>query len=89
MNLKRIIFRVSLTFAFFLYVYLLPSLINERSNTNLSALKQGAIKDILIGKIWRYGFDSVFSQVLNEILIIVSICFLFVTAYKTEKWQVW
>ena len=43
-------------------VHLLPFLNNERWYSTLLAFENGAIEHILRGKIWLYGFDSVFSQ---------------------------
>ena len=74
MTLEVILFRknskVLLTFApFFYFVYLLPSLINERPHTTLSMSGGGAIEQILSTNIWLYVFENVFGQVFFGIFV--------------------
>ena len=57
-----------------IFYLLLLSVINEKSNTAMSALEAGAIEPPLSGKIRLYVFDSVFSQILIEFLFVVFIC---------------
>ena len=57
----------------FLFVYLLPSFINERSHNILSVIKKSAIKQILSTKIWLYVFENVFRQVIFDFLFVVSL----------------
>ena len=56
MTLEIIIFskkkQVLFSVAFFLFVYLLPILINERSHNTLLVITEGAIKHNLRSKIW-------------------------------------
>ena len=88
MSLKVLVFeksKVPLIFALFLFsVLLLPIPINERSQTTFMAFVEGSIEHILRGKIWLYGFDSVFSQVLIDYLFVVSICCSFRNRIKIE-----
>ena len=90
MTLKTNVFeKFHLILLFFLFlVYLLQICIQERSHSKLLASKNGLNGQLLSCKIWLHGFDSVFLQVFIEFLFVVSICFLFVTAYKIEQWQV-
>ena len=46
---------------------------NERLHSLLLAFAEGSLNHIYGEKIWLYGFDSVFSQVLTEFLFVVSI----------------
>ena len=71
------------TFALFsFFVYLLPRLNNERPHTTLLVLEKAAMKHVFRAKIWLYGFDSVFWQVLIEFLFVF---FLFFLAAKKPK----
>ena len=56
----------------FMYTYYLFPL--KRACIPFLAYEEGSIEQILGGKICRYGFYSVFLQVLIEILLVVSIC---------------
>ena len=52
---------------FFFFVYLSPSLINERAHT--TSFEEGAIEHIFRAKIWLHVFDSVFWQLLIEVFV--------------------
>ena len=54
---------------------MLPSIINERPHTTLSVFEKCAIDHILGIKIGLYGFGSVFSQDLFEILFVDFLLF--------------
>ena len=55
---------------------MLPGPINEKPDTTLSVFEEGAIEHILRAKIWLYGFDSVFWQLLIGFLFVVFVLFL-------------
>ena len=59
---------------FFLFAFLVPSFINERSYNTLSVFEKGAVEHILRAKGWLYGFEKVFWQVLYDFFV----CCLFV-----------
>ena len=40
--------------------------INERPHNTLSVFDKGAIKHIFDAKVWVYGFQSIFGQVLID-----------------------
>ena len=61
--------------SFFVFVYLLLSLINDKSHTTICVFDEGAIKRILRAKIWLYGFESVFWQVLFDFLFVFYLFF--------------
>ena len=67
---------VLLNFAFFIFIYLLPSFINERLHNTLLVLKERAIEYILIAIFWFYGFESFFCQVLIHFLFVYLLFFL-------------
>ena len=48
---------------------------NERSHTTLLAFEKGFIEYILRGKMWLYGFESVFSR-FNWIFVCLYLLFL-------------
>ena len=59
--------RLSITqFCIFFFVLLLLIFINERPHTTLSVFDEGAIDYILEAKVWLYGFQSSFWQVLID-----------------------
>ena len=68
--------------------HLIPIFINERLHTTILASEEGSNEHELREKIWLYGFDSVFSQVLVEFLFFVSFRILFLTAKLTEQGQI-
>ena len=53
------------------FVCLLRSFINERSLNIKSVFRKGANEHILRAKIWLYGFESVFWQVLIDFWFVV------------------
>ena len=57
------------------FVHLLPSLTHKWPNTTLLVFEEGANEYILRAEIWLDGFDSVFWQVLIELLFIVFLLF--------------
>ena len=71
---------VLLCILFSIFVYLLPSLINERSNNTLLAVAESAIEHFLMVRVWLYGFESVFRQVLFNYFVCSCLYVLFVTA---------
>ena len=89
MALKIIVFenyKIQLNFArFLIFFYFLNVRLDERSYDTLLALQEGSNEHILRGRIWLYGFDNVFPQVLVEFLFAsILFGFLFATAIKTE-----
>ena len=62
-------------FAFSLFIYLIPSFINERLRNTLSVLAENAIKHILMTIVWLYGFERVLYQVLIDFLFVVYLLF--------------
>ena len=85
MTLEAIFFekksKVLLSFALFLFVDFLLSLINERPYTIFLVCEKGAIN------IWNYGFDSDFLEVLIECLFVVFLL-LFLAAKQVYKGRV-
>ena len=61
---------------YFHFCLLLPSLINGRLPNTLSEFKKGTIEHNWRAKVWLYGFDSVFWQVLIELLFVVFLLLL-------------
>ena len=51
---------------FFLFCQMLLIFNNERPHNTLSVFDEGAIKHILGAKVWLYGFQSIFWQVLID-----------------------
>ena len=70
---------------FILFCLLVPGLVNERSHTILSVFDEDAIEHTLSAKIWLYGFNSVFCQVLIKLLIVVICCFLLHKKLKKDS----
>ena len=66
-------------YIFFLFVKLLPSFINEQSHITLLVFDDGAVEHILgygfTDKVWLYGFQSIFWQVLIDFLFVVYLLF--------------
>ena len=58
-------------FAFFIFIYLLPSFINERLHKTSSVLAESSIEHILMAIVLLYGIESVFCQVLIDFLFVV------------------
>ena len=56
-------------------MYLLTSVIEERSHTTLSVFEEGAIEPSLGANLWFYGFESVFWQILFDFLFVVYLLF--------------
>ena len=66
--------KVLLNFAFFfIFVYLLFSIIYERSHNTVSVLAKSVMEHILME--WLYGFESFFCQVLIDFLFVVYLLF--------------
>ena len=53
-------------FAYFSFLSNLLFFINERPHNTLSVFDEGAIEHILEAKVWLYGFQSIFWQVLID-----------------------
>ena len=73
---RKKIKRITYFWPFFYFVYLLPRLINEKPPTTLSVSGEGAIEHFFGAKIWLYGFDSVFWQVLIDFSFVVFLLFI-------------
>ena len=58
-----------------MFIYMLPSFINERLQNTSSVLAEIAIEHILMAIVWLYGFESVFCQVLIGFLFVVYLLF--------------
>ena len=71
---------------FIIFIYFLPSFINERLHNILLMLAKSAVKHFLMAIVWLYGFESVFCQVVIDFVRCLFVV-LFVTAQKTECLQ--
>ena len=68
--------KLSLSFAtFFFLIYLLPSVINDKSHNTLSVFETRAMDFILRTKVWPYGFESVSLRKLTDFLFVLSLLF--------------
>ena len=81
MTLKIIVFekkKIHLPVIFL--VYLLPINIDENAYTAFLAFEKGSFEHILRGQILPSGFNSVFSQVSFEFILLSLFVVIFVTA---------
>ena len=60
---------------FFIFVYLLPGFVNDRSHNKLLVLLESAIEHIFKVIVRLYGSESVFCQVLIDFLFVVYLLF--------------
>ena len=70
MFLEIIFFEIKYYLVLRSFVYLLPSFVNEMAHNTLPVFDEGAIEHILRAKVWLYGFESVFRQVLIDFLFV-------------------
>ena len=62
---------------FFGFFNLLLNLIDEKLPNTLSAFEEGAVEQILSGKLWLYGVKNSFRPILIDFLIVVGLLFSF------------
>ena len=66
---KKIQILPKFAFFFFLSTFYLV-IFTEKSNMTSSVLEESALEQILRPKAWLYGFESVFWQILIDILLV-------------------